>query len=89
MSTWSVRPGKMAEVIARFLSTGAPGPKGVKLIGRWHKSDMSGGFTLVESNDQKAVYESSAEWADLIEIHSSLVVEDAAAGAVLSKLFKK
>lgn len=52
MSTWSVRSGKMAEVIAKFLSTGAPGPSGAKVIGRWQ-------------------------------------VEDADAGAVLGKLFKK
>lgn len=89
MSTWSVRPGKAAEVIARFLTTGAPGPEGVKLIGRWHKADMSGGFTLVEGNDPKTLYESAAEWADLIEIHSSIVIEDADAGPVLGKLFKK
>ena len=89
MSTWSVRPGKVSEVVARFLTTGAPGPKGVKLIGRWHKADMSGGFTLVESDDPKALYEGSAEWADLIEIHGSVVVDDAEAGAVLGKLFKK
>ena len=89
MSTWSVRPGKVAEVVARFLSTGAPGPKGVTLIGRWHKADMSGGFTLLESDDPKALYEGAAEWADLIEIHSSVVVDDAEAGAVLGPLFKK
>jgi len=89
MSTWSVRPGKMAEVIAKFLSTGAPAPSGVKVIGRWHRSDLSGGFTLSEADDPKALYESAAEWADLIDIHTSLVVEDADAGAVLGKLFKK
>jgi hypothetical protein len=89
MSTWSVRPGKVAEVVERFLTTGAPGPAGVKLIGRWHKSDMSGGFTLVEGNDPMALYESAAEWADLIEIHSSVVVDDAEAAPVLGKLFKK
>ncbi len=35
------------------------------------------------------MYESAAEWADLIDIQSSLVVEDADAGAILGKLFKK
>jgi hypothetical protein len=89
MSTWSVRPGKVADVVARFLATGAPGPKGVKLLGRWHKADMSGGFTLAESDNPKALYESAAEWADLVEIHSSVVIEDADAGAVLAKLYKK
>jgi Protein of unknown function (DUF3303) len=89
ISTWSVRPGKMQEVIAKFLATGAPGPSGVKLIGRWHRSDLSGGFTLTEADDPKALYESAAEWADLIDIHSALVIDDADAGAVLGKLFKK
>lgn len=89
MSTWTVRPGKVAEVVAKFLTTGAPGPKGVKLLGRWHKADMTGGFTLSESDNPKALYESAAEWADLIEIHASVVVEDNDAGAVLGKLYKK
>jgi hypothetical protein len=89
MSTWTVRPGKMSEVIAKFLATGAPGPAGIKVTGRWHKADMSGGWTLSEGTDPSALYESSAEWADLIEIHGSVVIEDADAGAVLGKLFKK
>ena len=89
MSTWSVRPGKAEEVIAKFLSTGAPAPSGVKVIGRWHRADLSGGFTLSEADDPKALYESAAQWADLIDIQSSLVVEDGDAGAVLGALFKK
>ncbi len=89
MSVWSVQPGKMAEAIAKFLATGAPAPQGVQILGRWHKGDLTGGFTLVESADPKALYESAAEWADLVEIHSFPVVEDGDAGAVLAKLFKK
>lgn len=89
MSTWAVRPGKMSEVIARFLSTGAPAPGGVKVLGRWHRADLSGGFTLSEADDPRAMYESAAEWADLIDIQSTLVVEDADAGVVLGKLFKE
>jgi uncharacterized protein DUF3303 len=89
MHTWSLRPGKAAEVIARFLNTGAPAPSGNKIIGRWHKVDMSGGFLLTEADDPRALLESAAEWADLIDIQSSVVVEDADAGAVLGKLFKK
>jgi hypothetical protein len=50
---------------------------------------LSGGFTLSEGDDPKALYESAAEWADLIDIQSSLVVKDADAGAVPGKLFKK
>jgi len=89
MHTWSLRQGKSAEVIAKFLSTGAPAPSGNKVIGRWHKADMSGGFTLSETDDPRVLFESAAEWSDLIDIQSSVVVEDADAGAVLAKLFKK
>ena len=89
MSVWSVYPGKKAEAIAKFLSTGAPTPQGVKILGRWHKGDFTGGFTLTEGDDPKAMYESSAEWSDLLDIHISPVIEDGDAGAVLAKLFKK
>ncbi|MGO9242652.1 MAG: DUF3303 domain-containing protein [Bryobacteraceae bacterium] len=59
------------------------------LLGRWHKGDCSGGFVLFETSNAAAFYESAADWADLLEIHTVPVIEDAEAGAVLTKVFKK
>ena len=89
MATWSVRPGAQKEAVRRFLNTGAPPQEGVKLLGRWHNTDFSGGFSLFESDNPAALYAGSAEWAELVEIHGQLVVEDAEAGAALAKVFGK
>ncbi|MFZ1941298.1 MAG: DUF3303 family protein [Terracidiphilus sp.] len=88
MTTWSVRPGTTKEAVARFLAGQGTPPPGVKMLGRWHKADLSGGFTLTESDNPTAVYESAAVWIDVLEIHGSVVVEDAEAGPILAKVFK-
>ena len=89
MSTWTVVPGTLREVVERFLvNQGQPAP-GVTLLGRWHAADLSGGFALFETTNVAAFYESAAVWADVLEIHTVPVVEDAEAGPVLAKVFKK
>jgi len=52
---------------------GAPAPKGLKTIGRWHAAGSSRGFHLVEGSDV-AVAEINAEWADLLDLQ--VVPED-------------
>jgi len=88
ISTWQVRPGATKEAVARFLAGQAAPPAGVKLLGRWHKTDLSGGYTLTESDNPAALYESSASWAEVLEIHGNVVIEDAEAGPILAKIFK-
>ena len=56
---------------------------------QWHKADCSGGFVLFETSNSGAFYESAAVWADVLEIHTVPVVEDADAGPILAKVFKK
>jgi len=88
MSTYSIRPGCVKEAVSRFLGGKANPPAGVKLLGRWHKTDSSGGFTLMESDNPTAMFEFAASWADVLETHSTLVIEDAEAGPALAKVFK-
>jgi hypothetical protein len=88
LSTWQVRPGATKEAVARFLAGQAAPPPGVKLLGRWHKADLSGGFTLSESDNPSALYEGAALWADVLELHGNMVIEDAEAGPILAKVFK-
>jgi Domain of unknown function (DUF3303) len=89
MSTWSVRPGCRNEAIQRFLAgKGAPAA-GVTMLGRWHATDLSMGFTLYESNNPAAMYETAAMWSDVLELHSHTVIEDAEAGPVLAKVAGK
>ena len=87
MVTWSLKPGAIKEAVGRFLATGAAPPQGVTMLGRWHSVDLSCGFTLYESDDAAAMYEGSATWADLIDLKTHVVVEDAEAGVALAKVY--
>jgi hypothetical protein len=48
---WTPDAEERAEGIARFQKTGGFPPKGVRLLGRWTRADLSGGFALLESDD--------------------------------------
>jgi hypothetical protein len=89
MSTWTVRPGCKKEAISQFMTSKGAAPEGVKLLGRWHNTDGSGGFFLAETDNPSALYEGSNQWADLVDFHGHTVVEDAEAAAVLAKMFGK
>jgi hypothetical protein len=89
MSTYTIRAGCVPEAASRFLSGKATPTTGVKILGRWHKTDSSGGYTLFEADDSAALYAFAASWADVLETHSSLVIEDAEAGPALAKIYGK
>ena len=59
------------------------------MLGRWHKTDMSGGFALLESDNPAALYAGAAQWGEVLEFHSHVVIDDAEAGPVLAKTFGK
>ncbi|MGA7108740.1 MAG: DUF3303 family protein [Terracidiphilus sp.] len=88
LSTYAIRPGCVKEAVGRFLAGKANPPAGVKILGRWHKTDASGGYTLVETDNPAAMYEFAASWSDVLETHSTVVLDDAEAGPVLAKVFK-
>jgi|ERR1700733_5384063 hypothetical protein len=89
MSTWALIPGTTKESVDRFLAgEGAPAP-GVKLLGRWHNVDCSGGWSLYETTDAAALHLGAAKWADLLEVNTAAVIEDAEAGANLAIVYKK
>ena len=64
MSTWTVLPGALKEAVGRFLEGQGEPAEGVKLVGRWHKADCSGGFALFETTNPVALFKSAAVWAD-------------------------
>lgn len=84
MLTWSLKPQHQREAVARFLETGGAPPAGVKMLGRWHGSGT--GFVLAESDDVKAVFEWTNQWADLMEFEITPVMVDEEAGEVLQRL---
>jgi hypothetical protein len=82
MGEWSLLPGMREHTIKRFLDTGAPSPAGVKLLGRWHKADLTGGWTLVEAESAKEMAAFSAQWSDLVTLNIHPVIEDGDAAEV-------
>jgi Protein of unknown function (DUF3303) len=89
MSSYSIRSGCVPEAANRFLSGKATPPAGIKILGRWHKTDASGGYTLFETDNPATLYEFAASWADVLETHSNLVIEDAEAAPALAKIYGK
>ena len=89
MSTWTFQGGALSEAAARFLAGEAAPEPGTTILGRWHNIDLSGGFLLFETNDPAAMYRGALKWADVLELNTVPVVEDADAGAALAGRFKK
>lgn len=90
MLTFSWKPDLKArdEAIARFKKTGGQPPKGVKLLGRWTRADLGGGFDLLESSDAQSLAEFSLAWSDIMDLTILPVVEDEALAAVLETVGK-
>jgi len=89
MTTWSFPTGNLPEAAARFLAGEANPPEGIKLLGRWHNTDCSGGFVLSETDNPALMYADALKWADLLELNTVPVIEDGDAGAALANRFHK
>jgi hypothetical protein len=89
MSTWTLLPGSVKSAAQQFLAGGGGEPEGVKVLGRWHNVDCSGGFSLYESNNPAALHLGAAKWADLLELNTVAVIEDGEAGPNLAATFGK
>ena len=90
MLTFSWKPDvqKRDEGIARFRKTGGQPPKGAKLLGRWTRVDLSGGFDLLECDDPKALAEFALMWNDLMELAIVPVLEDEGLADVFQRIGK-
>jgi len=84
VTRWTVPQHNLKATINRFRETGgAPPPKGVKMIGRWHSVGQDWGITLSEADDAAAVAAWSLQWSDLITLDTHPVLDDADAAKVL------
>ena len=84
ISTYSIRPGCLPAAAARFLGGDTAPPAGIKLLGRWHKCDLTGSVALWESEDAAAMHAFALSWGELMDMTTHPVVEDAEAGAALA-----
>jgi hypothetical protein len=89
MSTWALLPGSVNTAAEKFLAGDAAPAPGVTILGRWHSVDCSGGFALYETDNAAALHLGAARWADLLEITTVPVIEDAEAGPNLAATYKK
>jgi hypothetical protein len=87
MLTFNILPDKTSrnEAIARFMKTGGQPPQGVKLLGRWTRTDFSGGYFLLKSENAGALTELALQWSDLMEVELAPVVDDKEVTEVLKR----
>ena len=48
----------------------------MKLLGRWTRADLSGGFDLLETDDAKKLFEFAYMWGTLMELEITPVLDD-------------
>ena len=84
MVTWKIPPSAQRTAAERFLSSGAPMPEGLTLLGRWHAPGSASGFLLAEADDLAPLAVHLAEWGNLLELEVTPVMEDEAAGAAIA-----
>jgi hypothetical protein len=89
MATWALLPGSVKTAAEQFLAGGGGEPEGLKVLGRWHNVDCSGGFVLYETSDAAKLHLGAAKWADLLEMTTVPVIEDSEAGPNLAATFGK
>jgi hypothetical protein len=89
MISWKIAPGHHKAAGEAFLKGGAPMPKGLSLIGRWHAPGSAYGWAVVEGRDPTALAQHIAEWANLLEFQITPVIEDAQAAKALSRVYAK
>jgi len=89
MISWKIAPGHHKPAGEAFLKAGAPLPKGLNLIGRWHAPGSGYGWAVVEGKDPAALAQHVAEWANLLVFQITPVIEDADAAKALSRVYAK
>ena len=85
---WAPDTQQRAEAIARFQRTDGFPLDGIRLVGRWTRVDLKGGFDLLETDDMKKLAQFAYEWNDLMQLTTTPVMDDAELGEVLSCVSK-
>jgi hypothetical protein len=81
--SYTLNPGARNDAQARFLSTGAPPPAGITMLGRWHSAAGLKGFLVAETDSAVALGKWLQDWTDLLTFEATPVFTDAEAGEVM------
>lgn len=76
---WAIKDGFLKTAVSKFLSTGAPMPEGLEMVGRYHAPGSVKGWLIVKTEDVSKVYLHATEWAEFLSWNVTPVVEDEAA----------
>jgi hypothetical protein len=87
MLSWSIPTSTYKPAVEAFLSGGAPMPEGLASLGRWHALGSTRGWLLCEAKDPVALAQHVAEWATMLEIEVSAVIDDEQAGTAASRVY--
>ena len=85
-ASWRITPDVRERVLERFVNTRGAHREGVRIVGRWHRTDGTGGFLVCEAESMQPMAEFSYEWADLLFIEITPVVDDDELMALVAKL---
>jgi hypothetical protein len=85
---WNPDAETRTKAVLRFRAGGLP-PEGVKLLGRWTRADLSGGFDLIEAEDETKLFEFAYMWGDLMKLEIFPVLDDQQLSAALERATKR
>ena len=85
-ASWRITRDVRDRVLERFINSQGSSAAGVRILGRWHRTDGTGGFLVCEAKSMKPMAEFSYEWSELQFVEIVRVVDDAGLMAVLAKL---
>lgn len=85
-ASWRITPDVRDRVLERFIKMRGAPRDGVRIIGRWHRTDGTGGFLICEADSMQPMAEFSYEWGDLLFVEILPVVDDDGLMAILAKL---
>lgn len=74
--TWKIPHSTRTEALERFRQSAGVPPHGIELVARYHFADGSGGITIGECSDVKALYRWSFEWSDLLILDTRPILTD-------------
>lgn len=87
MITWKIAPGFHKTAAQAFLQNQAAAPDGMTILGRWHAPGSMYGWMLAEADDLAPCAQHAAEWADLLTLDITPVIDDETAGQAFAKVY--
>ena len=90
---WTITGANRNEVTRRFLTAGDDPnydlPDGLTMKGRWHNPVDLRGTAILETDDEKLLYQYLMNWNDVCDIEVDVVVEDEDCGALCAEMMRR